>query len=441
MAGPADPDRRRRAWFSAALTAVALLLVPFLMWALLPAPPKILPPTVLAATEDPEPPPLPKPKPRVTPAAPRPAQPVTKDDAGPVRGLVLGPDGAAMPRAWVGCTDRETGTSTDNDGAFELPPEAAGCNAVARKPGYGASESKKLQAGDPRANTFQLRQGGRIEGVVVDEANAPMPKFTIAVEKFVGAEGDDEGSHGRARTVEDEQGRFTMENVTPGKYVLSASADGRPPARSDTIEVEAGRSVTGVRIVLARGAVLKGVVTDAQTRKPIAGASVTLDSVTSSGMTNVPSVKTDEQGAFELDGVPPDGPFSVRADRSGYRARIVSGLSARGSGEVTTSIELSPRAEGEKGDMELGGIGAVLGPPPESFGAMVLAVTPDGPAAKAGLQRSDRVTRIDGESTESMTLPECIQRLRGEPGTRVSVTVSRGEREIRYDIVRATVVR
>lgn len=441
MAGPLDPEQRRRAWISAGLAAAALLFIPFLMWLVLPAPPRIAIPQVIAATGEPAPPP-PRPKPRPATPKPRPADPAPRpENTGTIQGSVLGPDGAAVARAMVSCSDKDFTTVSENDGSFQLPAEAAGCNAVARKPGFGSSEPVKLQAGGARANTLQLKQGGRIEGVVVDENGAPVTRYMLAVEKFVANEAESEGANGRTRTVEDEEGRFVMESATPGKYVLSASAEGRPPARSEPIEVESGRTVTGVRIVLARGAVLKGVVTDAQTRKPIEGARIALDSVTSSGHTKVPSATTDASGAYALEGVPPAGPFSVRVEKDGYRTRIVSGLAARGSGEVTSDVELSPKAEGDERDTELGGIGAVLGPAPESIGALVLAVTPDGPAARAGIQRQDRIVRIDGQSTEDMTLPECIQRLRGEPGTRVSVNVQRGQQEIRFDLVRATVLR
>jgi len=443
--GPKDFALRNRAWLTAALVSFGLLFMPFLAWLVLPAPPRIQIPQVLAATDEDEPPPPPARNVAPPPRAARPVETASPtEEAGAVRGRVLGPDGAPVPRAWVGCTDKgdkDVSTVTELDGSFELPAQAVGCVAVARKPGFGASVHVTLRAGEARGNTFELRGGGNIKGVVVDEKGAPIPKFMLAVEKFVGADGDDEGSNGRARNVEDEKGAFEMTNVTPGKYVLSVSSEGRPPAKSEALEVEAGRSVTGVRIVLAAGALLSGTVTDADTRKPVAGARVALDSLTSSGVSSIPSVKTDENGAYSLEGVPPAGPFSIRVEKDGYRSRIVSGLQARGSSQMTSDVALQPRGEGTTGDSELGGIGLILGPQPSAFGAMVLGLTPDGPASQGGLQRHDYITRIDGATTDEMTLPDCIQRLRGEPGTRVALTVKRGDQELQFTLTRAVVVR
>ena len=437
--GIPDPVLRNRAWLMAALVFGAMLVVPFLGWLILPAPPAISIPTVAAATEEPAPRPARKPI-ESTPAPARTSAPEPVASAGVVHGRVIGPDRAPIMRAWIGCADKDVNTVTEPDGSFDLPGEADGCSAIARKPGFGASQPVTLRSNNDRANTLTLRAGGRIEGSVVDEQGAPIPKFMLAVEKFIGSDGDDEGSNGRARTVENEKGEFTMENATPGKYVLSVSVEGRPPARSNLFDVESGRAATGVRITVAKGAALKGTITDAATRKAIAGARVELDSVTSSGVSSIPSVTTDESGAYALEGAPTGGPFSIRVTKGGYRTRIVSGLSARGATPMTADVQLVVKGEGS-GESEFGGIGAILGPNPDSLGAVVLATTKDGPAERAGLTRMDRIVRIDSAPAESLTLMDCIQRLRGEPGTKVAIWVKRGEQELQFNVTRETVVR
>lgn len=58
------------------------------------------------------------------------------------------------------------------------------------------------------------------------------------------------------------------------------------------------------------------------------------------------------------------------------------------------------------------------------------------PAWKAGVMADDRVVAIDGESTEGFTIDESIDRLTGEPKTKVVITVERGTETLDIEIIR-----
>ena len=75
----------------------------------------------------------------------------------------------------------------------------------------------------------------------------------------------------------------------------------------------------------------------------------------------------------------------------------------------------------------------------------VIKPIPDTPAFKAGLQRGDRIVKIKDESTLNMPLQEAVNRLRGEPGSKVQIFIRREDkagkwsRARRVEVTRAVI--
>lgn len=73
----------------------------------------------------------------------------------------------------------------------------------------------------------------------------------------------------------------------------------------------------------------------------------------------------------------------------------------------------------------------------------VVTPTPGGPAARAGLQAGDTILRVDDAPLQGVALADAIARMRGEPGSEVSLTLRRAglEREFTVALVRDTIRR
>jgi hypothetical protein len=359
-----------------------------------------------------------------------------EEERAPITGRVLDPDGRPVDHAMVACDDRAHGLNagTDDDGRFTLPAEAEGCLAVASHVSFLSSTRVALAAG--RLNVLSLERGGAIEGEVVDERGAPLAEAQVAVESYLGA-GLEAAPTGQVKSVDDARGAFRWEGLAPGTYVLTAGAPGRPPARSRAVEVEKSRTTSHVRIVVGPGAVLGGRVLDAATRQPIADASVNFDTLTTSGLGSGGFAKTDANGAYSLPGAPP-GPFSIRVAHPRYVGKVVAGLVTRGAAAITQDVELAA-IDGGAGRDEVVGIGTIL--VPSGRGVEIGPLVPGGPAESAGLQKGDRLRRIDGEDASTFPLADCVQRLRGAEGSIVRLQVEREGRLLEFRIVRRAIPR
>jgi carboxyl-terminal processing protease len=66
---------------------------------------------------------------------------------------------------------------------------------------------------------------------------------------------------------------------------------------------------------------------------------------------------------------------------------------------------------------------------------VIVAAIPATPAERAGLRRGDQILKIDGQELVNPTLDSTIKLVRGEPGSRVSVTVFRPSQNKNFDYV------
>lgn len=88
---------------------------------------------------------------------------------------------------------------------------------------------------------------------------------------------------------------------------------------------------------------------------------------------------------------------------------------------------------------EFSGIGASMTQNTDGPGAVITTVYEDSPAAEAGLQEGDVISKVDGTDVSGMDLDSIVSLIKGEKGTEVKITVLRGGEEVEVTAVRDTI--
>jgi len=88
----------------------------------------------------------------------------------------------------------------------------------------------------------------------------------------------------------------------------------------------------------------------------------------------------------------------------------------------------------EEMEGEYGGIGIIITMRDNEL--TIVSPISGTPGDDAGLQAEDVIVEIDGESTEDMDQQQAVDRMRGEPGTDVTITIERDEEQFEVDITR-----
>lgn len=81
-----------------------------------------------------------------------------------------------------------------------------------------------------------------------------------------------------------------------------------------------------------------------------------------------------------------------------------------------------------------GGIGAYLDIDPTTSLLKIASPMFDSPASEKDLRPDDLIVKINGESTEGLTVPAASAKIKGEPGTDVTLTISRAGTAEPFDV-------
>ncbi|HTW92626.1 MAG TPA: carboxypeptidase regulatory-like domain-containing protein [bacterium] len=140
------------------------------------------------------------------------------------------------------------------------------------------------------------------------------------------------------------QGSYTVSNLPPGKYLVTASAAGFDASVCDTVDVTAGHTVSGVNFSLQSSSSgsggMAGGVADSATLKPIAHARVFVW-----GSKGQSYAYSDSIHGYSVNGLA-DGWYRVRADVRGYFPTCFPESVEVAGGQITGNIDLRLRAAG-----------------------------------------------------------------------------------------------
>jgi len=252
-----------------------------------------------------------------------------------VEGRVVWSDGApANLRGNVATIANPPASALVTDGAFALRNVAPGKLTLvfeSAPPAFAHSEPFEVTA--PASGVLvKLPRPGRIEGRVVDrETDKPVTSFSVELRQRIRSQTPP------PKSFRADDGRFVMEDVAPGTYDLTVSANGYTRANNTAVNVEEAKAVT-VPVTLDRGGVVTGRV--ASEGRPLADVSVSL---VIEGRSPASRLRTDANGEYKIDGLM-TGPNKLDVRRDGFVSKVVS-VTAEAGKETRLDIDLARALE------------------------------------------------------------------------------------------------
>ncbi len=138
--------------------------------------------------------------------------------------------------------------------------------------GFAWTESDEIDTAHNVPVVINLSKGGRIKGIVVNDAGQPINGAKIVpMSKIIPTyNGDTISEQDSAITV---NGFFELKNITAGMESIKAVHPDYPSLVIDNIEVKEGQTTEGIKIVLGKNAAIEGYVYDSA-GKPQAGTTI-----------------------------------------------------------------------------------------------------------------------------------------------------------------------
>jgi hypothetical protein len=246
------------------------------------------------------------------------------------RGRALDEEGnpVAGARIWFRGADSvpAEGVRTEGDGGFRITVLAGpGSEMVADHDGFLRATSNVFDAGKPVE--IRMVREGRVAGMVLlpdGRTPARVGELRVYRERDAAGEPADGGNWPeRTELFSDRDGRFSMGGLEAGTVAVEAAC-GDLLAQARGIRVVPGKEPVPIRLVLARGAVIRGTLRDGK-GDPVAGADVVLraphtglDSLEEpEGWDVVRETACDVAGKFEFRTLP-GGRYFVGASREGF---------------------------------------------------------------------------------------------------------------------------
>ncbi|MBI4612755.1 MAG: carboxypeptidase regulatory-like domain-containing protein [Planctomycetes bacterium] len=141
-------------------------------------------------------------------------------------------------------------TVADAEGRFSVTGLEPGvCIVEASVPGRSPAVAKVELAGAENSIDLVLPAGCRLEGIVIDTSGVPQPGAGVVLQ----LEAESGGASYQHEIPTDDQGRFVLQDLPPGKYRVRAHvfSDRSRPPRSGTARIEVPDGGAGqVRVVV-----------------------------------------------------------------------------------------------------------------------------------------------------------------------------------------------